>query len=406
MFNSTEQIFKYSIPLCFAFPLFKESISSILFIVVLINTVFYYFLNRQKIAFDKKILFLIIPFGIVLIKSILNLDFFESLNHIKHSLFFLLFPLVFSIVPKEYFKNFETTYITIFKISCLIIIITYFSLFIVHTDLKYIFHVSYNDSEFRKFVYYNTPIFKIHPAYFSTYLIFGITHSLLNFIKKNNNIEFIFIIPFVIATLLLLTKLNIILLFIVLLYFLLFKFNFNYTQKILLMLVFFSTSTILFFYIPGLKERFYELANSFNKPPVGLSFDSTNIRKCIFDCSLKLLQDNYLTGTGFSNIQNSLNNCYKENYQSNFYFSHNYLTHNYFLYVFISSGILGFSALLYFFLKMLTFSIKENKFLLNIFLTNTLLMCLIEDYFYRHYGVFFFLLFFISFYKNSKKIAL
>ena len=147
---------------------------------------------------------------------------------------------------------------------------------------------------------------------------------------------------------------------------------------------------ILVQYTPGIKNRFVEVYKSINVKPKELAFDSTNIRKAIFDCSTNLVKENWVTGVGFENLQAKLNECYAANYDSSFYENHNYLTHNYYLYILISTGILGFVFYLFYLATIIKISLKSNLFLFNSFIVTILIVCFIEDFFYRQYGVLYF----------------
>ena len=152
--------------------------------------------------------------------------------------------------------------------------------------------------------------------------------------------------------------------------------------------------------------RIFEVINSLNTEPIGAAYDSTNIRKAIYTCDFYLIRENYWFGVGFSELKLELLNCFKENYQSVFYKDHLYLTHNYFIYILLGSGIFGLISILYFFYKSYTFLLNLKSLTIGVFMLNTLLMCMIEDYLYRQNGVLFFLLVLLSLFKfNSKNKA-
>jgi O-antigen ligase len=191
---------------------------------------------------------------------------------------------------------------------------------------------------------------------------------------------------------------------------LLFRGKLKTKQRIALTAISIGLITLLSLLTPGIKTRFIELYNSYNRPPVDVSYDSTNIRKAILDCSISISKENFLYGVGFENLQTKLNECYGENYDSSFYKSQNYLTHNYYFYILVSSGIIGFLLFMGYLIIVVRTCLKTNLFLFNIFLFSTLIVCLIEDYLYRHYGVLYFnllLICFIQYHKNynSKKLT-
>jgi O-antigen ligase len=166
-----------------------------------------------------------------------------------------------------------------------------------------------------------------------------------------------------------------------------------------------SCVALLVVFTPGVKSRFAEVITSINNPPQGIEYNSTNIRKAIFDCSIKLIHSDYLKGVGFSNLQNKLTSCYERNYLSHFYYENQYMTHNYFFYILISSGIFGFLFFMLYVLQIVRVAFQIRCFVFSVFLINILLMSLIEDFMYRHYGGLFFniiLLLFIRHHEHLK----
>ncbi|WP_371926076.1 O-antigen ligase family protein [Flavobacterium cerinum] len=199
-------------------------------------------------------------------------------------------------------------------------------------------------------------------------------------------------------TFMLVAKINILLLLVLIGCMILFRSQlFNYKQKAVLLLTFILTCIVLIIYVPGLKNRFVEILNSYNKPPTGVAHDSTNIRIAIVSCSAEIAKENYVFGVGFDKLQDTLDECYKANYNSNFYETIKYMTHNYFAYIFLSAGIFGLIAFLFYCYKSLRIILKVNRFLLYIMVSNIFIICFTEDFFYRHYGIFFYQLIFMTF---------
>jgi O-antigen ligase len=162
--------------------------------------------------------------------------------------------------------------------------------------------------------------------------------------------------------------------------------------------------TLLSFITPGIKDRFAELYNSFNTTPANVSYDSTNIRRAIFDCSISISKENLFLGIGFDNLQTKLNECYKSNYDSNFYKSENYMTHNYYSYILLSSGLLGLFFYLFYITIIIRFAFKANDLLFFIFLSTVLIICLVEDYLYRQHGLLYFNVLLMAFVQYFKTI--
>lgn len=403
----TEKLYWLLIPLVFTFPLFKESISSAIVIALVLNTVLYHFACKLVPKIGLQTLFLTIPFWIILIYSLICGQLAISSTHIQHSLFFLIIPLCFSTIPVHFFDAEKlATYFFILKNTCLLICIVYIVSFFYYHSYKEIFIVFQNVSSFRNYIYSDLKIIKIHPTYFTSILVLCCTQSFNIVIKQKKYFELIYISVFLMISFLLLAKLNIVFLVIVLLGMQLFRSNYSFKNKIILTLGLILCIGLLAEFTPGIKSRFSEVFNSVNKPPRGADYDSTNVRQAIFDCSVSIIKTDYLYGVGFGNLQNTLNTCYENNYFSDFYKKNEYMTHNYYFYILISSGIFGFLFFMFYIFQIIKISFKIKNFVFNVFLFNLFLMCFVEDFIFRHYGVLYFNLILMSFIRYSKNVPL
>lgn len=402
--KNSRALFPYLIPLLFIFPLFKESISTFFFILVASNTIIYaYFAKLYSSPKLKKSIVYTMPFWIILIGCLLGGG---SLAPVQNALYFLLFPLVFALIPDENFTKPKIQfYIDILKNTSLIIVVGYIVAFLWYYDFNDFFVFTYGIPKFRDFVYYEIPFFKIHPTYFTAILIFCSAYSLERVFKEKKYIELFYVSIFVLITFLLLTKINIVFIILLLFSVLLFRSGLSLQRKILAFTFLLASTVILLVYVPGISNRFREMITKYNVPPVGLDHSSTNIRVAIYTCSLKIADENLITGVGYNYISEELLNCYKENYNSSFYAKKSYLTHNYFMYILVSGGIFSFLAFLYYVGLVILVTYKINYFILNIFLLNILVICLSEDFFYRQFGLFYFSLIYFTFWRMQQAIA-
>ncbi|RKS26391.1 O-antigen ligase-like membrane protein [Flavobacterium endophyticum] len=405
--NISEKLFLFLIPLLFTFPLFRENISSFFFILLSVNTLAFTFYKKSYKNFDLKSLVYTIPFFVILLFVLIRGASSEGFKHVNHSLFFLLFPIIFSLLPKEYFtKEKINFYFTILKNSCFIIAFGFVIAFLVKYDFKDFFVFKYGVPKFRDFVYYEIPFFKIHPTYYTSIVLFCTAFSFKKVLDEKKYSELIYVFVFIVITLLLLSKINIIFLGIMLIAMLLFFSPYTFKQKIAALSIFLILGVSLALLTPGVKNRFKEMYNSYNNPPTGLAYDSTNVRVSITKCSVEIAKENYLFGVGFDNLEEALSECFKSNYNSSFYENHNYLTHNYFSYILLSTGIFGFLLFLFYCFTVAKKVIRINRFLLSIAVINVFFVCLTEDYFYRHYGLFYFSLILMTYINYSKYLAL
>jgi O-antigen ligase len=398
---SAEKAFPYLISILFLFPLFKENILTFLVVLLVVNTIVYLFQKKEFKPPKKEFLMLTIPFFIVFFVSIIRFHDLNSLKPVKSALFFLILPIAFNYIP---LSNFTTNsiykYITILKNACFFIIVCYLFSFFYNYTIYDFFIVANRVSLFRNYIYNEIPFFKIHPAYFTSILVFCTAFSLKEMLQKKKWLEFIYIFFFILITFLLITKINIIFMACVILVFILFQLKGYFIHKIISICLLFALISFLIKNTPGLHERFYELSISLTKPPKKMSFDSTNIRVAIYNCDIELVKENFWIGVGFNTIKDKIEECLISKYDSAFYNNHQYLSHNYFLYMLISGGIFSLLLFLFYLFNVFKIVLKSNKFIFYIFFTNVLLMCMIEDFLYRVYGLFFFNLIVLIFVKN------
>lgn len=398
----SEKLFLFFIPLLFLFPFFKENISTFFFILVALNTGLYSYSTKSYRNFDFKVLYLTLPFWIITVFSLLRMELVENLVAINHALFFLLFPVVFSLIPKEFFSGEKVNlYLTLLKNTCLIIAVSYVVAFLYKYDFSDFFVYQYNIPKFRDFVYSEIPFFRIHPTYYSSMVIVCTAFSFKKVLEKKAYFELIYVAAFLLITFLLLSKINILFLLALLICMPLTLRHFNLKQKVMVTVSFLLLGSILAFSIPGVKNRFVEMYNSYNNPPKGLSYDSTNVRLSITKCSIELAKEHYLFGVGFGELQERLDECYTTNYDSDFFVTIKYMTHNYFLYILISAGIFALLFFLFYCYKVFRMVLKVDQFLLYVMTLNILIICFTEDFFYRHYGIFFFHLILMTFVRND-----
>src|SRR5690606_1022328 len=131
-------------------------------------TIIHFFTQKEnkKIVFRKEIVLLIIPFFIVLFTSFFYWEEKDVFKPLYNALYYLIFPLTFIFTPQEFFsKEKVQSYLTVLKISCLIVAIGFLFSFLYYYSVDDFFSIKYNVSAFRDFVYNEIPFFRIHPTY-------------------------------------------------------------------------------------------------------------------------------------------------------------------------------------------------------------------------------------------------
>jgi O-antigen ligase len=402
------KIYPYTISLLFIFPLLKVSLMNLVLIVFSLFTIIHFFTQKEnkKIIFRKEIVLLVIPFFIVLFTSFFYWGEKSVFKPLDNALYYLIFPLTFMFTPQEFFsKEKVQSYLTVLKISCLIVAIGFVFSFLYYYSVDDFFSIKYNVSAFRDFVYNEIPFFRIHPTYFSTIILFCIASSLENIRLENKKNEIGFIIVFSLITISLLAKLNIVLLLLLFTYYFLFKFNtIKIANRIISTIILLATLLTLGIQVPGIKNRFQEVFSSFQSQPKGLAYDSTNIRIALYKCDWEIIQENWIKGIGFHNGKEAIKNCLENNYDSSFFENHLYLSHNYYFYILMSSGIIGLLFFLLYLFSIYKQIVKVNEFIIYVLFISIMLVSLTEDFFYRNIGLFFFSLIYLTFFKREKII--
>ncbi len=399
-----EKLFPILMPLLFMFPLMKENILT--FIIILLSLlVIIYTIISKKFVINKEVLLYTIPFWLILIVSIINLKDLSGLKPIQNSILFLILPIIFYNIPKENFSAQKINfYFEVLKYTLVLIAVSYFLSFFYFYNYKDLFVYEYNIPKFRDYIYNEVSFFKIHPTYFTSIVIFSITRSMDKLITKKKYSELLFIGFFTLVVLTFLAKFNMVFLFILFAYVLFFKTQLSHIKKGILFLTIVSSSLILFFLIPGIKNRFDEMIDSYNNPPKGMEFDSTNIRVSIVKCSSSIAKENFWNGVNFNDLEDKLLDCYEDNYDSDFYKNKKYLTHNYFMYILLGSGIFGLMIYLFYAYKVFISVKMINSFMLSIAMINIFFLNFTEDFFYRQKGLFYFSLLFFTFLMHKKQI--
>lgn len=399
----TIKLFPFLVSSLFIFPIIKENFSSLLLILLSLNLILYKLSSKNYLFINLETLKLTLPFWLITVFSIFSSNYSESIVHIKHSLLFLFFPIIFSLLPTNLFTTIKIDwYLKILKNICLIISLIYVFSYFNQSSFEDFKKVIYGVSSFRNYIYYDFNIFVIHPTYYTAILIVCISHSLLLIFNQKKYFELLYVTFFIAITFILLTKLTIVLMIIVVIIMVLNYSKLSFGKKILSVLLTFIIISLLAFYTPGIKERFQEIYMSFNKAPKGTIYDSTNVRKAIFDSSLEVYKNNWFEGVGFENLQVKLNDVYKKNYDSSFFTEINYMTHNYYFYILLSTGLIGFLLFIYYLKNIISTCISLNLILLNVLVFNTFIICSIEDYLYRQHGAFFFNLMLMTLIQHSK----
>jgi len=157
------------------------------------------------------------------------------------------------------------------------------------------------------------------------------------------------------------------------------------------------------FFNPVFSERMNELNALDTSYEEGQMLSSTELRLGIWKCSISSIEENWLFGVGPGNTRHLLDNCYAS-YEQVEFFQTEFNTHNQYMHFWLSSGILGFTALIGVFLFVLIFAWKHQNVPLLYFTIFFGIICLTENYFSRQFGMMFGAFFFSSYFYSARQV--
>jgi O-antigen ligase len=144
---------------------------------------------------------------------------------------------------------------------------------------------------------------------------------------------------------------------------------------------------IVFISIPQKNNRFAEIIKGVTYKKIDM-YNSTSIRIRIYQCGFELLQERPLVGYGIGDVQDELDKCY-EKYDSNFV-KGRYNSHNQYLFAWLSSGLIGIIAILFFLSFCVRMSVKYKDSIMLSILVLYSVVFLFENVLSRQSGVIFF----------------
>lgn len=364
-------------------PLFQEHHNSWLIITCLILTSINLVKNKKKLNLSPTFFLMISPFLFVFFIQLLDTTF--SLKFALLQLPFVAFPFIFANRPDFINQKVKEKSFLIFQVSVMIQCLLLLIVFLNSNSPGRLFEVSHENIPFFREFIFEYGLVKIHPTYFSAFLLVSFTISL----KKMNTSRIFHVLNFIWCVFFLIlfsSRIVILILFATIASFIFFQF-FRRERSIKMKLGLFLVTIIMivsFFKSNTVYERFEEIKTEISKPIVGSYYNTTNTRITIWKCDWQLIKKAPFFGFG-NDLQNQLNQCYESTTKSNFYLKNTYNTHNYYIHLVLYGGWL----LLFVFLIYLVFTflkIKYSIFAIILFV-QILLINLTENFLWRHYGL-------------------
>jgi O-antigen ligase len=392
-----------NIPL-FVFALFALIPNAIkgLPVILLFITSFFLFLKKKSFGYPIKKVLGLASLYIILLLSLINTTDFEGIEKLlTTSLSLLVIPISMGFLYSV--KNYFSSSFLLSYTKIILGVTTFYSLWI----LFFLYQLgvfSKKISMYDAIAYITNEMWFInqHPIYASIFIAIPILVTVYFwFLLKQRNF-ILFTLPLIVINLFalfILERKGVLLSFVFGMLVLILSFvKKKFSRKLLTGFILTILVIISVFMIPS--NRFKELYK-FQNYSGDLEFNSTSLRFGIYSCSISKIKEAPLFGFGIGDVQNELENCYKN--KSELLLDLTYNSHNQYLSYFLSSGFFGFLLLFIVMLKTIIDS-KKTKNILLLSISIFFVICMLfENILERQSGVilFSFYICFFSFYNFS-----
>jgi O-antigen ligase len=372
---------------CFGlFPILPNNLKGLPVILMVLHTLpkilnFNLSKNKEKLKIVLIYTLLMISIYISYLLSGFYTENISSLiQKLETSLSLLIIPLCFAFTEKKIFLEQIKIFKRIFIISTIIFIAFFWSYVLFENTSESLF--SLRSIDIREKIN-NIPLISLHPIYAS--MVFSISIFLLLSLWGKISKYLIIIVLFLLVgnVLVLASKMTIVSLFLILIYFFTKTKQKTYFKVLNVGLTLLVLVTAII-YLPNLRQRFDELfiPRTYEKVII---WNSTSIRTGIYECSINLLKNEWLFGYGIGDVQDKLNECYKN--KSDVLLSGKYNSHNQYLSIFLGTGVLGFLVFLIMLGYNLILAFRFNDILFQIILIFFMLNFITESIIQRQTGV-------------------
>ena len=386
------------------YPIIPFKFEGLSVIVFGLCSLIYSIITEKNKRYKKTFLVVSVLYFVLLISALFSTNISEGLKKMETMLSLVVFPIIFYLLLGESkldFPKIKDIFLKSYYISSLVFCVISFYLFTTYQNPKYLFL----DSNFFRMAIFDNQYFGDHPIYVSIFLsiaiIFGF--SFFDIKRKYTWQNFSILISqicLIILLFLLMSKGVIIALMLVLITQL---FRYNKIKKIHILSLIIVLS-LFFVLVPEKNNRFKEIINLSSYEVLDEN-NSTSIRVIIYKCGIENLLNNFLMGVGIGDVQEKLDLCYDQK-QVNFT-KGMYNSHNQFLFVWLSSGVIGILVFIYFLAYYFKKAIHYDDQIMISILILYCVVFLFENVLSRQSGVIFFSFlvnFFLWINLNKRKI--
>lgn len=377
-------LFYLSIVLFGLYPLIPERYESYVPIIFIAASFIFFISSIKYGVMWRPLIIMSSPFVVFFISCLLSDNLYLGFKKIETMLSLIALPIVcfwFLKNTKLDFVRIRSIFFKSFFISNIIYSIIAFYLLSFYKNPKF----SSKDADFLRNAITDIPYIGDHPIYISLFLAIGIIIG-TNIFKEVKG-DILIKIGVIVGQLVLISMLLMLMskgVIIALIFALLVPLI--SIKKISKKIIFGSLIIIalVFILLPKHNNRFIELLNKESFEQVDIK-NSTSIRFYILKCSIKMAIEEPLFGHGLGDVQNELDLRY--NINETIFPSNKYNSHNQYLFVWLSSGIIGLIFFLLFLYYIFNVAVKSQDYFLLSILILFLVSFLFENILSRQSGV-------------------
>lgn len=394
------------------FPILPRGIESVLMISFFLSSLILYLLADKKEITKTEVIKVII-LSTIFILYVVGLLYSENLKEgiklVIRTLPIVVFPLVFGFFRRDKLRSKH-----IKNVLNLYVLSLFFGLIFIHFYLFY----SINIESVPSWEYRNAfeALTGVHGTYYSLWIAFGVLILFFKILKTIHakNILLTFLIIFILSyfiywQIVVGARLPLIITIIFLIASISLKIKkkrFILTGITLLIGIVFGITILK----PNYLKKVIELITyDFSLPKGDYNIEHKNItseqiRNGIYYCSVNLIKKSWIYGYGIGDVDDKLQNCYKQEINSNVYQIFNYNTHNQYLHFLLSSGLVGLFLFLISLFLPVYISYQTSNYLYLLLSLLLIISLFTENILSRHDGILFYSFFnsIFAFLNNDK----
>lgn len=370
--------------LIFSLILFPRNLRPLIIILFSIAIIIVSFVKKNRFNWKFFVVNSLV-YVLIILTIFYTQNFKEASLKIEIMLSLFLFPLLFSLLPKEKYELIYKNKLNYFHVYISSIILFNVLVFVVllirnHNFLYIIKHFGY-------FVNTSLGRYNIHPIYLSIHIGLGIIFCFFSLQKNKNIYKFLFLSLLFFFLIILSKKGPIISLIMISIYLFSIILSKRYKKRAFILLL---LSIISMFSYTKVRESFKELFKI--EELTNDSVSSTNIRLAIYESSVEPIKKSFIFGYGIGDY----NIVLSESYNNQVLVEGNYNSHNQYISFLLIGGIVLLSVFLLIQIYNIKLAVKKSDYLFITVSLFYLLNMLTESILEREDGVVFFS-FFISF---------